>query len=1136
MLRDFLTGLELYAFFLAFQGLAQSSAAAATAEGTSVEARMCAGFVFVLFIVGGLGWMAKFVYHNVVKNPRARMVRDEHGFHRWVDQDPRHHEHGDKHDYYSGFCDKYGAFFEDYKDTPASLFCMFAVLFHRLMIGVFVGAMSSRADPEDKRRRYQQTACLVGVSTAFLGYIVIVRPYHVPVANFFESVVILSQIVVVTRNFDFLSDDENLDPATTANAIYYIMLLSVGCMLLRVISVMIPTWCRFPILSRLLWHDIPALEQRKRRRDRSALRALEAESLRLGPAPTAGQFGRAKLRRAVRKLGAVKAFSSEQRGRAAQRGRSKVRRAIRKLAAVGAFHPRKHSGAGAGNGPNSRTTRLGSKTKSFHAPPTAQRSSRRSSRRGTTAMANARKVSIKSRVEQHRLAILRNPHDAAAHRALGAALAAQGDAGGAVEARRRAAALDPDNADAQRELGAALEEYGDLAGAVAAHQRAVELAPGSAHAHNGLGAALASKGDVKGAIAAQRRALALAPGHAAAHSDLGAALTALGDVEGAVRALSRAIDLDPTMAEAHSHLGNALDARGDVEGALRAHRTAIAADPKSAAAHTHLGVTLVGCGDVDGGVAHHRRAIKLAPGKSLGYHRLGEALAAKSDFEGAIENHEHAISLDPRRSALRFGLGNAFRAAGDINAAVAAYEEAVNLDPFDRDAVEPQDAQSARQFKERPSQAVLNAQALAGARAERALMVMRGKNPHALAFARKKKRKPAAKRGQQQRDNKAASEKFDAFLRAHGDGGGAASDRTSRKLTRVRSIPAFSRLSHVDNKEAGAADGGAAAAAAGAAVQARLRHRRGSIGPTANTAHQPLHQPAVHRAMLRRRSVDATGGAGGRNSADMAKVREEMRQAAALFKAQQEKKEALLQKRRKHRERARRRRASIIEEGGDLRRKKKDKAKRKKGKGAALRRTAAKAPTGEKTRLKGQGVHRVAASASKTPKGKSGKSSKKPVAHTDTEHTHRLSTAGQPRRKRRGSVHIATGQVRPRQRQAVEHAGPTARTMRSTASIARMDHLIKAAQRRASLPTPVEEQEEEATPRRKSLLKRAGTLSVDVLQQEADKVNDSDENSKKKAAVRPGLRRARSGTLKLSKSERDTMQQAAAEHAKRDKT
>ena len=77
----------------------------ATARPTTAEARACAAFVFFMFSFGGLGSMTWFVWKKVWKNPHVRMIRDEHGFHRWVDRDPRHKEIGNTHEVCpSNFC------------------------------------------------------------------------------------------------------------------------------------------------------------------------------------------------------------------------------------------------------------------------------------------------------------------------------------------------------------------------------------------------------------------------------------------------------------------------------------------------------------------------------------------------------------------------------------------------------------------------------------------------------------------------------------------------------------------------------------------------------------------------------------------------------------------------------------------------------------------------------------------------------------------------------------------------------------------------------------------------------------------------------------------------------------------------
>ena len=116
---------------------------------------------------------------------------------------------------------------QDYKNDSASLFCMSALLLHRLLIGVFLGALQSTPEPDDVDTRYLQTSCLVVVTIALLGYVVCVRPYHVPCANFWEALVIASQVACLSRNFWFLADDKTvggvqIKDQEAANAVYYI--------------------------------------------------------------------------------------------------------------------------------------------------------------------------------------------------------------------------------------------------------------------------------------------------------------------------------------------------------------------------------------------------------------------------------------------------------------------------------------------------------------------------------------------------------------------------------------------------------------------------------------------------------------------------------------------------------------------------------------------------------------------------------------------------------------------------------------------------------------------------------------------------------------------------------------------------
>ena len=114
-----------------------------------------------------------------------------------------------------------------------------------LLIGVFVGGLQATPDADDRDTRYLQTTCLVLCSVAFLLYLIVVRPFAVPVANFFESLVVCAQIACLSRNYWFIKPDRTVlgvtaDERSAASAIYYIILVSVIAMLLRLVAVMLP--------------------------------------------------------------------------------------------------------------------------------------------------------------------------------------------------------------------------------------------------------------------------------------------------------------------------------------------------------------------------------------------------------------------------------------------------------------------------------------------------------------------------------------------------------------------------------------------------------------------------------------------------------------------------------------------------------------------------------------------------------------------------------------------------------------------------------------------------------------------------------------------------------------------------------
>ena len=60
---------------------------------------------------------------------------------------------------------------QDYADTPHAVHCLSALLAHRLLVGVFVGAGGASDDGGEA-----QAWCLIAASAALLAYVVAVRP------------------------------------------------------------------------------------------------------------------------------------------------------------------------------------------------------------------------------------------------------------------------------------------------------------------------------------------------------------------------------------------------------------------------------------------------------------------------------------------------------------------------------------------------------------------------------------------------------------------------------------------------------------------------------------------------------------------------------------------------------------------------------------------------------------------------------------------------------------------------------------------------------------------------------------------------------------------------------------------------
>ena len=257
------------------------------------------------------------------------------GLHLWVDRDAT--STSKKKRKYTGFVARHGAIFEDYADNTASLMCMAVLLLYRLLIGCFIGAMQARPDPNDVESRYLQTSALVLLSVCFLFYLVCVRPYHVMLANFAEALVVCCQIACLSRNFWFSEDKSIEDNIAAANAVYWVMLVSILFMFVRLMAVMWPVWGHFPALLRIAFCKLPEWHRKKIERDEIHMERIVKEVSRNVNKPAS------ELRRmSILSLGRTLAQKPRVSGPTVpmtpgERARSKVRSALRKISDVQAI-------------------------------------------------------------------------------------------------------------------------------------------------------------------------------------------------------------------------------------------------------------------------------------------------------------------------------------------------------------------------------------------------------------------------------------------------------------------------------------------------------------------------------------------------------------------------------------------------------------------------------------------------------------------------------------------------------------------------------------------------------------------------------------------------------------------------------
>lgn len=284
-------------------------------------------------------------------------------------------------------------------------------------------------------------------------------------------------------------------------------------------------------------------------------------------------------------------------------------------------------------------------------------------------------ASVRTHLGDHQMAIeaataalAAAPSLAAAHAALGSALAACARHAESRAAFERAVALAPDMPEAY--LGLAdvlghLHEHGEAARA-AAH--ATKLRPTDHVAWTALGVALLGDHRRAEAIDAFAKATSILPGFAPAYVNMGVALSELGRHAEAVDVLRQASELAPSDPTPLRNLAIACLAMNADDRALDAARRALAIDPESPATvglySAISGHALERAGRFKDALAAYESAASLASETPLNGVRLGTMLLRLGQFERGWACYEQRLNYDANRTiAHSFGVRQWTRAS-----------------------------------------------------------------------------------------------------------------------------------------------------------------------------------------------------------------------------------------------------------------------------------------------------------------------------------------------------------------------------------------------------------------------------------------------------------------------------------------
>lgn len=283
-------------------------------------------------------------------------------------------------------------------------------------------------------------------------------------------------------------------------------------------------------------------------------------------------------------------------------------------------------------------------------------------------------------LDQHRLAVRRNPRDGNAHALLGLALlkARQLDEG--VVSLRRALELNPKVRGLQPVLAAALFELGRNEEAVAAYRAALRFQD-ETDLHQGLANALLRLGRAGEGEAAARRAVELAPEQSAPLLVLAGVLHSLKQSDEATDCLRRVLAIEPDHVDACADLGNILFHQGRHAEAAGYLRSVLAARPGHLAATLHLAQCDRALKRFDAAVAGLERALELAPGRPEVLVDLGNTLRSQGKLAQAAAVLRRALELAPDNVKVLNGLVGICFNLGEWEEALRMARRALEIEP-----------------------------------------------------------------------------------------------------------------------------------------------------------------------------------------------------------------------------------------------------------------------------------------------------------------------------------------------------------------------------------------------------------------------------------------------------------------------